>query len=141
MDQPLDLIAGSNRHGRFGDHHGKALQRHSDLARGGVNVTEIGMTVAAPRRRANCDKYRVRFRNRRGQIGGEIQPAGFDVGGHQRIEARLEERNPATPQSRDLVTILVHAGDLVTEIGETRARYQPHIACANHGDPHETACR
>jgi hypothetical protein len=28
----------------------------------------------------------------------------------------------------------------MAEIRETRARNQPHIACANHGDPHKTTC-
>jgi hypothetical protein len=34
-DDPLDLVAGADRHGRFGDHHGEAGERGGDLA-GGV---------------------------------------------------------------------------------------------------------
>ena len=52
--------------------------------------------------------------------------------------ARLENRNLAPAQSRDLAGILVHAGDLVAEIREAGAGHQPHIARANHGNPHET---
>ena len=136
-DQPLDLVAGADRHGRFGDDHGEAGQRGGDLARGGVDVGEIGMAIAAPRRRADRDEHRVGFRDRRGQVGGEIEPLGLDVGRHQRVEPGLEDRDLAAAQGFDLAGILVHAGDLVAEIGKAGAGHQPHIARANHGNSHE----
>ena len=103
-----------------------------------VDVSQVGMAVAAPRRRADRDEHGVGFRDRRGQVGGEIQPLGLDVGRHQRIEPGLEDRDLASAQGFDLAGILVHAGDLVAEIGKAGAGYQPHIARANHGDSHET---
>jgi hypothetical protein len=83
-DQPLDLVAGADRHGRLGDDNGEARQRLGDLARGGIDVSEIGMTVAAPRRRADRDEHRIRFRHRRRQVGREIQPLGLHIGCDQR---------------------------------------------------------
>ena len=139
-DQPLDLVAGADRHGRFGDDHRKAGQRRGDLARGGVDVAEIGMAVAAPRRRADRDEHRIGLGDRRGQVGGEIEPLGLDVGGDQRIEPGLEDRDLAATQRCDLVGILVDAGDLVAEIRKAGAGNQPHIARANHGNSHETTC-
>ena len=64
-DDPLDLVAGADRHGRFGDDDGKAVQRGGDLARGRVHVGEVRMAVAAPRRRADRDEHRIGFADRR----------------------------------------------------------------------------
>ena len=98
------------------------------------------MPVAAPRRRADGDEDRIGAGDRRGEVGGEIEPPGLDVGRHQIIEAGLEDRDFAAAQRRDLVGVLVDARDLVTEIGEAGAGDQPYIARANHGNPHETTC-
>ncbi len=135
-DDALDLVAGADRHGRFGDDHGEAVQRRGDLARGGVDIGEIGMAVAAPRRRADRDEHRIGLRDRRLQVGGEAEPPGLDVAGDQRIEARLEDRNLAPLQRVDLAGVLVDAGDVVAEIRKAGAGDQPHIARANHGNPH-----
>ena len=136
-DDALDLVAGADRHGRLGHDDGEAFQRGGDLARSGVDIGEVGMAVAAPRRRADRDEDRIGFRDRRVQIGGEGEPPGLDVAGDQRIEARLEDRNLAPLQRIDLAGILVDASDLVAEIRKTGAGDQPDIACANHGNPHE----
>ena len=95
------------------------------------------MAVAAPRRGADRDEHSVGFRDRRGQVGGEIKPLGLDVRRHQLIEPGFENRDFASAQRFDLAGILVHAGDLVAEIGKAGPGYQPHIARANHGDSHE----
>jgi len=76
------------------------------------------MAVAAPRRRADRDEHRVGFRDRHLQIGGKIEPPGLDVGGDQRIQPGLEDRDFPAAQGFDLYRILVHAGDLVAEIGK-----------------------
>ena len=39
-----------------------------DLARRGVDVGEVGMAVAAPRRRADRDEHRVRLRHRVAEV-------------------------------------------------------------------------
>ena len=135
-DQPLDLVAGADRHGRFGDYHGKTGKRCGDLARGGIDVTQIGMTIAAPRRRSDRDEYGIGLGDRLLEISGEIEPLCLDVGRHQRIEPGLENRHLAAAKGCDLARILVHAGDLVAEIRKAGARHQPHIARANHGNSH-----
>ena len=63
------------------------------------------------------------------------------VGSHQRIEPGLEDRDFAAPQGCDLAGVLVHAGDLVAEIGKAGAGNQPHIARADHGDAHQITRR
>ena len=140
-DDQLDFIAGADRHRRFGDDHGEASKHGGNLARRGMDIAQVGVAVAAPRRRADGDKDRISLRHRRGKIGGKIQPARFDIGSHQRIEPGLEDRDFTPAQGRDLAGVLVDAGDLVTEIRKAGAGHQPHITRANHGDAHLTTCR
>ena len=136
-DDALDLVAGTDRHGRLRHHHREAGQRFCDLARGHVDVAEVGMAVAAARRRADRDEHRVRLRHGPGEIGREVEALGLDIGGDEFVEAGLVDRNLAAMQGGDLAGILVHAGDLVAEIRKTGAGNQPHIARANHGNSHE----
>jgi hypothetical protein len=79
------------------------------------------MAVAAPRRRADRDEHRVGLGHRAGQVGGELQSAGLHIGGHQRVEAGLEDRDLAALQGGDLVAVLVDAGDVVAEIRKAGA--------------------
>ena len=88
-DQALDLITGTDRHRRLGDHDGEVLQRGGDLARGGIDIAEIGVAVAAPRRRADRDEDRIGFSDGRGKIGRELQPASLHIGGDQHVETRV----------------------------------------------------
>ena len=97
------------------------LQRRGDLACRGMNIAEIGVTIAAPRRRADRDEHGIGLGDGRGQIGGELQTAGLHIGGDERIEARLENGNFAAAQAGDLALVLVHAGDVVAEIREAGA--------------------
>ncbi len=136
-DDPLDLVAGPDRHGRFGDDDGETRHRGRDLARGHVDVAEVGMAVAAPRRRADRDEHRLGLGDRPGEVGGEIEPLLAHIGGDQAIEVRLEDGNVAVAQPRDLGGILVDAGDLMTEIGKACPGHEPDISGADHGDAHE----
>ena len=63
-DDALDLVAGADRHGRLGHDDGEAGQRLRDLARGGVDVGQIGVAVAAARRRADRDEDSIGIRDR-----------------------------------------------------------------------------
>ena len=64
-DYALDLVAGADRHRRFGDHHRESCHRSRDFARRGVDVTQVRMTIATPRRRADRNEYRCRLPHRR----------------------------------------------------------------------------
>jgi hypothetical protein len=55
------------------------------------------------------------------EVGGEVEAPCFHVGGHQRIQPRLEDRNLAAVKRCDLAFVLVHAGDLVAEIRKAGA--------------------
>ncbi len=133
---PLDFIAGANRDGRLGDDDGKAADRSRNFGSSGEDVTEIGMAIAAPRRRADRDEHRLGTLDALGQIGGERQAAALDVGFDQRLEARLEDRDPTRMQRVDLACVLVDANDVMTEVGKTCPRHQSDIPCSNYRDPH-----
>ncbi len=94
------------------------------------------MAIAAAARRANCDEYRFRTRQRLFQIEGERQPTRFHVLGHQLIQAGLENRDLAVQQGVDLRLVLVDTDHLVPEIGKTGTRDQAHIARADHHNTH-----
>ena len=105
-----------------------------------MNVGEIGMAVAAPGRRADRNEHRIRLGHRRGQIGGEIEPPRLHIGRDHRIEARLENRDLAPAQAAILSPSLSTQVTWWPKSAKARAGNQPHIARANHGDPHKPTC-
>src|SRR5262249_29552136 len=101
-----------------------------------VDIAEIGMAVAAPGRRADRDEDRVGGGNRLLEVGGEIESPAAHVVGDQSVEVGLVDRNLALAQCRDLVGVLVDAGDVVAEIGKACPGNEADIAGANHRDTH-----
>ncbi len=101
-----------------------------------MNEAQIGMAVAAARRRTDRDEHRVGRGHRAGEIGREFEPAGARIVGDQVIEAGLVNRHLAARQSRDLRLVLVDANDLMAEIGKTGAGNKADIAGADHGNAH-----
>src|SRR5215471_21398003 len=98
------------------------------------------MTVATARGRADGYEHGISLGNRPGHIGAKIEPLLPRVPHHQTIEIRFEYGHFALAEPRDLVGILVDAGDVVTEIGKTGAGHKPDISRANHRNAHETSC-
>jgi hypothetical protein len=94
------------------------------------------VTVTAARWSADGEKYRIglvdAFRP-----GREREPLLRHVGGHEVGQARLDNRNFAALECRDPPGILVDAGHVMAEIGETGARDKADITGADHGDAHE----
>ena len=132
----FDLVAGADRHGRFGDHDRRARQQRRDLAHRLKDEAQIGMTVAAARRRTDGDHHRIGLGDA-GRLGGEFEPALPDVGFHKLGEAGLEDRNLAAIERRDPRRLLVDAGDMMAEIGEAGPGNETDIAGADHGYAHE----
>ena len=109
----------------------------ADLAGGAVDVGEVGMAVAAARRRADRDEDRLGLGHGRGELGGEGEPSGGDVARDQPVEAGLEDRNHPAVEVGDLAHVLVDAGDVVAEIREAGARDEADIARPDNRNPHE----
>ena len=135
-DDPLDLIAGAHRYGGFVDDDGEAFQGVGNLGRRCVDIGEVRMAIAAPRRSTDGDEDRIGFRNRRRKIGGERQALLADVAGNERRQARLENRYFAPLERGNTVGTLVDADNRVAKIRETGARNQPDIAGPNHRNTH-----
>jgi hypothetical protein len=135
-DDRLDLVARPHRHRGFGDQDGEAGHEARDLFGGGVDVTQVGIAVAAARRRTHRDEDRVRLGHRRLGIGREEQPPLGDVAFDDRIETRLIDRHHAGLQPLDLSLVLVDARDDVSELGETHTRDQADVSRPNHHDSH-----
>src|SRR5262245_65028 len=132
----LNLVAGADRHSRFGDNDGEPLERLGDFARRPVNVGQIGMSVSATRWSADRDEHGVGATHRLSQRGGKRQPPLLDVRADDIAEPRLEDWNFACIESRNLGAILIDAGDLMAEIRDTSARNEAHVISADHRNPH-----
>jgi hypothetical protein len=90
----------------------------------------------SPRRRADRDEHRVGLGDRAFQIGRKIEPAARHVVGDETVEIGLVDRDLALAQRRDLLLVLVDAGDVMAEIGKARAGNKADIAGADHRDAH-----
>ena len=136
-DDALDLVAGADRHGRLGDDDRVAVELARDLARRLVDVGQIGMTVAAPRRRADGNEDGIRRPHRRRRIGLEKQTRLLRILRDQIVEAGFENRDHAVSQRADLAGVLVDACDHMAEIGEACAGHQSDIARPDHRNAHD----
>ncbi len=110
-----------------------------DLARGGIDVGQIGVAVAATRRGADRDEHRVGRRHRLGESVVKDRRPWRALLRDEVVEPGLEDRNFAALQGSDLRRVLVDAGHLVAEIGKAGARHEPDIAGADHRDMHQAA--
>ena len=95
------------------------------------------MPVATTRRRANGNENRCRPAHRRRDVLAEGEPSLPRVCGHEIFEARFVDRDLAAPKRPDPRRVLVHAGHVMTEIGETGSRHQSDIAASDNRQPHE----
>ena len=135
-DNPLHLAPGADRHGGFGDHHRVTVQRLGDFLRGGIDIAEVSMAIAAPAGRADRDEHGVRALDPFGQVGGEGQAPGLDVRRDQLGQPRLIDRHDILVQQLDLARVLVDAHHVMSEIGEARPGNQADIARADHRNTH-----
>ena len=67
----LNLVAGPDWHGRFGNNDGVCGKEWRDLAYGVINEARIGIAVAAARWCADCDEHDLSLGDR-GRLGGEL---------------------------------------------------------------------
>ena len=94
------------------------------------------MPVAAAGRRADRDEDGVGAGHGFLEIVGEDEAPGAAIGVDDLVEARLEDRNLALLQARNLVQVLVDASDIDAELGKARARDQPDVTGSDHCDTH-----
>src|SRR5262249_50227984 len=110
-DDAGDLAPRTDGDGRFRYHDGVTRKGPCDLTRRLLNVGQVGVAIAAPAWRADCDEHCVGTGDSLRQIGGELQPLRLCVALDKRLETRLEYRNLTLPEACDLFGILVDARD------------------------------
>jgi hypothetical protein len=111
------------------------VDRTPDVARDGEHVLQIRRPVL-PLRRADRDEDDVGRAHGRRQIGRERESILLAVPAHQLFEPRLVNRHPPGGERPNLLRVLVHAGDRVAVLRQTRAHDQPDIPGSDDGDFH-----
>jgi hypothetical protein len=94
------------------------------------------MAVTAARRRSYGDKDNFGRSNRGFQISRKYQSALPHISRNKLRQAGLVDWYFASIEHRDLVSILIQAGDVMPEIGEASPRYQTYVACSDHNNSH-----
>src|SRR5919205_3830251 len=79
LQTPLDLAAGPNRHGRFGGDHGEAIEMRRKLLDSFEYEREVGMTVAAPHRRADGEKHEIGLTHSGRQVSREADASIAEI--------------------------------------------------------------
>ena len=107
--------------GGFGDHDGVAVHGLGDLFGGSKYEAEIGVPVAPAAGRSHRDKdgVSVLYGLREGLREGK--PSRLHIGGNDLVQPRLEDRNLAGFQARDLAGVLVDTDHMVAEFREAGA--------------------
>ena len=136
----FDLVAGPDRHRRFGNHHRLFRNHACDLACCSIDIGKVGVAVAAARRRADRDEHRFRGAYRRFQIARKCKAALRHVALHQFGKPRLVNRHIPIVETGNLLRVAIDTHHLMTKIGKTRPRHQPNIAGADHCDMHYGSC-
>ena len=103
----------------------------SKLTRGLIHIGQIGMSIAAPCRRADSYEYGVGCHDSRPDISREMQTSCINITRHQFLKSRLINRHETRPDVGNLSRILVDAGHIKAEFRETGSRNKTDIAGSN----------
>ena len=101
-----------------------------------IDEAQIGVTVAAARRRAHRDEHGLGV-GRALRFRGEFEPALAEVRFDEVGQAGLEDRNLAAVERGDAAGVPVDHRHLMTEIGKAGAGDEPDVAGPDHGHAHE----
>ena len=137
----LDLVAGPDRHGGFGDNHGPGFITLASSRT--ASNTKVRSAWPSPRLAGVPTAMNTASApfDASGEVGREGQPPALGIGLDQRLEPRLPDRHPAGIQAVDLRRVLVDAADAMAEIGKAGPGNEPDIAGADHRDTHALLLR
>ena len=88
------------------------------------------------RRRGHGNENHVGFLDAFGGAVGEREPSGGDVFFHEFFESRLINRDAAGLEQFDLGRVVVHAHDLMADLGEAGAGDQANITGTDESELH-----
>ncbi len=134
-DDLADELAGTDGHGGLVHDDLVAVHGATDLGRDRLDLREIGL-AAVFRWRADGDEDHVRLTDAGGEVRREGEPAIVGVPDHHLLEARLVDGHPAGLERLDLRAVVVHADDVIAQIGEHRTRDQADVSSADDADVH-----
>ena len=107
-----------------------------DAAGGREHVLQVGGAVLAGGR-AHRDHLHAAVARALRRVGGEGESPGRHVGAHDLAQPRLEDRDLAAVQHRDLALVDVEAEHVVADVGEAGAGDETDVAGADDADFHE----
>src|SRR5262245_9705140 len=135
LDDLTDELPGAHRHRGLVDDDRVPLHRPADLLCDGFDGAEIGLAIDLWWS-ADRDEDDHGFPDGAGQVGGERQTAVTHVARDHFLEARLVDGKSTGAQRIDLVDQVVHADDLVTEVGEDGTGHKSNVTGADDADVH-----
>ena len=115
----LDLAGRAHRHGRLVHHDRLGGQQGGDLPGGGLDVAEVGGTVAALGG-GHAQVVELALGDGLGGAEHEAQPTGLQALAHQLLEAGLEDGDLPPRQPLHLLGDDVGADHVVAQMGEAR---------------------
>ena len=137
LDHLADPPRGPHGYRALRDHDTLAVHRAPDVPGGRQHVLQIGRTVFVLRC-SHRDEDDVRIPDRARGIDGETEASLGEVLRHQRIQARLEEGDPAPVERLHLLLDDVHADHVVARLGQTGARGESDVSAPHDGDSHRS---
>jgi hypothetical protein len=107
-----------------------------DRGRHGEHVLQIGGAILAGRR-PDGDEHDLARLDGGPDVGAEPQPPLLLVADHQRLEPRLEDRQPVLLQALDLPGVHIGARHGVAGLRETGAHDEADVTGPHDGDVHD----
>ena len=130
---PLDDAGGSDRHGGLVDHHRLAREERPDLARGLLDVGEVGRAVRAlGRGHAEVGELAVGDGVRGAEH--ELEPTVLQPFPHEVVEPGLEDRDLPPLEALHLAGVHVGADHVVADVREAGAGGESHVSGTDDSD-------
>src|SRR6266852_6568866 len=137
-DDITNARVGADRHGALDREYMIAGDRLRDVLSRLKDRSEVGCPRRA-HRRADRDVGHHRLPYCLSEVGGETEPAFFQIAPDQLFESRLINRNLALEQLRDSFRVDIDADDLVAAFGVAGAAYQSDVSAAHDCDVHSSS--
>ncbi len=138
-DRRAHAISGADRHRGLVDDHHVTVQMLTDRGCHREHMAQIGTAVFV-RRRADrpAMKTELRVRDCSLRIRGEAQALFVPIRGDEFGQARLEDRDLALLEARDLGRVDIDANHIVANLGKAGAGDKADITGAENTDSHQS---
>ena len=135
-----DALAGFHGHGAFVHDDAVAAEADGDFTRDLFDETEVNTSIFL-RRGGHRNEDHFAVIDSIGGAGGELEALGDNVFAHHGFETRLVDGNFPCQQAVDFGFVIVHAENMVADLGETGTCGESDIAGADDCDLHVNKVR